>query len=103
MDFKLKGDFSSMGKTFLTASKSRVLGLEVAKPIVEKYPFLKSFADEGSAQYRLSIIDVSLRGLRFSYGFVNTLIIMVLTKPFYAPLIAVKNKLKKFCKPEAHK
>ncbi|XP_075247509.1 uncharacterized protein LOC142340698 [Convolutriloba macropyga] len=102
MDFKRKGSFSSMGKTFLTAAKARLLGLEETKPIVEKYPFLQYLHDDGSTQHRLSIIDVSLRGLRFSYGFVNTLIIMVLTKPFHAPLIAVKDKMKKFFKPLAH-
>ena len=94
MDFKLKGEFSSFGAIFLKADRANLLRFDEIKPIVEKYTMLQQMRDESDEETRMAIFDVCLRGLRISYGFLNTLLIMVLTKPFHEPLIAVKNKIK---------
>ncbi|XP_075256573.1 uncharacterized protein LOC142349046 [Convolutriloba macropyga] len=42
-------------------------------------------------QKRLMLIETGLRGWRFSYGFVNTILVLILIKPFHEPI-------KNFCR-----
>ena len=43
--------------------------------------------EEGKIVY----IDTALRGLRFSFGLVNTILVFILVKPFQEPIFNIKN------------
>ena len=47
-------------------------------------------------QLLLSSIDTALRALRLSYGFVNTILVLILVKPFHEPLKSFVKKTKSF-------
>ena len=38
--------------------------------------------------------DLVLRTLRYSYGFINTLLVLIMIKPFHKPMEKLKNRLK---------
>ena len=51
--------------------------------------------NEAKRTLKLSYIELVLRSLKMSFGFVNSMTLIVLMKPFHEPLFYAKNSLLK--------
>ena len=60
----------------------------------EEY-WLETVREETKRNMNQMAVDTALRGCRFSYGFTNTLLVLVLIRPFQEPLKQLMNWFRK--------
>ena len=93
IDFKQKGNFANIGHLFKNSNKVSYFTNQYMEFFQQDDPH---GIQDSKSRIRLIIFDAILRIMRFSYGFVNTLIVMVLTKPFHKPLQKITKNMRKF-------
>ena len=56
----------------------------------DNYQFRVNYLKASERMRILSVIELSLRSLKMSFGFMNSFVLIVLIKPFQEPLLIVK-------------